>query len=244
MTRRKNIFEELHVSWAVERSDIILRKHSTIVFYVAPTSCKTLIGSLRKELYVARVRLGTLLVNVREREREKEAGLTYQENLQSCREFRGGRRALRLIATAPANCIPISRFPVRSPASGVSLSLCRDAAAPVINRDARGETSEPCDGSRYRDGAGTVIRPMVLASKRATEYRVRGSTRRDLIDLDGFSPPRSCLIRPKVVSDVLANPRPRAFRFIKPDAISFPVCKWRNRARGDDRAPLRKTERA
>lgn len=52
----------------------------------------------------------TLLVTC---EREKEAGLTYRENLQSCRVFRGGRRTLRLIATAPANRIPISRFPAR-----------------------------------------------------------------------------------------------------------------------------------
>jgi len=58
-----------------------------------------------------------------QRARGKEAGLTYRGNLQSCRVFRGGRwRALRLIATAPAEShSDLSRFPARSCASAGSL---------------------------------------------------------------------------------------------------------------------------
>lgn len=133
----------------------------------------------------------------REREREKEVGLTYQENLQSCREFRGGRRALRSLATAPVNRIPISRFPVPSPASGGSLSPRRCVRAGHKSRRS-GETSLRWTVSGRRWDCHSSDGTSVGTQNVCAEYRTRGSARRDPIDIDGFSPPRSCSTRSKV----------------------------------------------
>jgi len=110
------------------------------------------------------------------------------------------------------------------------------------------ETFGPYDG-RYRD-VGTVACPIVVLKRETrVEGRIRGSSRRDSIDID--------FPRVRVLSvqrwhlrkwGTLRCESSRASRLVKPDAISFPVSKWRNRAQGDGarlcRAPLRKTERA
>lgn len=127
-----------------------------------------------------------------ERERKREVGLTYRGNLQSCRVFRDGRRALRLIATAPANRIPISRFPVRGLASGGSHSS--EGYERIVHKSRPRRTSELRDG-RYRDchsSSGTNIE-----TKRDVHRR---SIQRGLIDIDGFS---SRSFRPFDKSDTL-----------------------------------------
>lgn len=182
-------------------------------------------------MYVARVRSDTLLVNVRERERERgRPHLPRESPVLSRVPWRSASVAINSDCTRELH----SDLAISNPESRVrriTLSPQRCGRADHKSR-CSGETSEFYDGSRYRDGTGTVIRPMVLIKTWDVKPNIEFAPRS--IDLDGFSPPHSCLIRPKVVSDVLANPRSRALRFKKPDAISFPVCKWRNRARGDE----------
>lgn len=184
----------------------------------------------------------------RERKREREAGLTYRENLQSCRVFRGGRRALRLIATAPANRIPISRFSVWSLASEESTPQSRFLSLPLERCRRTGHTSERRRNSDFYDGQ-YPYRDRHLSNGTSVETRnvhrrsIRGLA--CLIDIDGFFPRAPVpLVRPEVVAPshprVLLN---RAFHLV--NRMKSRLSSIRDIIVAEEtEAPLRKTKRA